>query len=125
MLEQQVVNGVMLGSVYALIAVAFTLAIGVLNLSIGATLDTSASFSALKKNSHDAAPAAPASRMKRLALELIAGSLAQPRVAVIKPTKSTVMTMLRMAVPRFGSTSLSPGLAKIPTRAAQTADSSA
>ena len=31
MLEQQVVNGVMLGSVYALIAVAFTLAIGVLN----------------------------------------------------------------------------------------------
>ena len=31
MLEQQVVNGLMLGSVYALIAVAFTLAIGVLN----------------------------------------------------------------------------------------------
>ena len=31
MLEQQLVNGVMLGSVYALIAVAFTLAIGVLN----------------------------------------------------------------------------------------------
>ena len=31
MLEQQIVNGLMLGSVYALIAVAFTLAIGVLN----------------------------------------------------------------------------------------------
>jgi branched-chain amino acid transport system permease protein len=31
MLEQQLVNGVMLGSVYALVAVAFTLAIGVLN----------------------------------------------------------------------------------------------
>jgi len=31
MLEQQIVNGVMVGSVYALIAVAFTLAIGVLN----------------------------------------------------------------------------------------------
>ena len=31
MLEQQIVNGVMLGSVYALVAVAFTLAIGVLN----------------------------------------------------------------------------------------------
>src|SRR5213596_996975 len=31
MLEQQLVNGLMLGSVYALIAVAFTLAIGVLN----------------------------------------------------------------------------------------------
>jgi branched-chain amino acid transport system permease protein len=31
MLEQQLINGVMLGSVYALIAVAFTLAIGVLN----------------------------------------------------------------------------------------------
>ena len=31
MLEQQVVNGLMLGSVYALVAVAFTLAIGVLN----------------------------------------------------------------------------------------------
>lgn len=31
MLEQQVINGVMLGSVYALVAVAFTLAIGVLN----------------------------------------------------------------------------------------------
>jgi branched-chain amino acid transport system permease protein len=30
-LEQQLVNGVMLGSVYALVAVAFTLAIGVLN----------------------------------------------------------------------------------------------
>src|ERR1043165_6836200 len=31
MLEQQLVNGLMLGSVYALVAVAFTLAIGVLN----------------------------------------------------------------------------------------------
>lgn len=31
MLEQQIVNGLMLGSVYALVAVAFTLAIGVLN----------------------------------------------------------------------------------------------
>src|SRR3972149_7489240 len=31
MLEQQLVNGVMLGSVYALVAVAFTLTIGVLN----------------------------------------------------------------------------------------------
>ena len=31
MLEQQVVNGLMLGSVYALVAVAFTVAIGVLN----------------------------------------------------------------------------------------------
>ena len=31
MLEQQLVNGLMVGSVYALIAVAFTLAIGVLN----------------------------------------------------------------------------------------------
>ena len=31
MLEQQVVNGLMLGSVYALVAVAFTLTIGVLN----------------------------------------------------------------------------------------------
>lgn len=31
MIEQQIVNGVMLGSVYALVAVAFTLAIGVLN----------------------------------------------------------------------------------------------
>jgi branched-chain amino acid transport system permease protein len=31
MLEQQIVNGVMLGSVYALVAVAFTFAIGVLN----------------------------------------------------------------------------------------------
>ena len=31
MLEQQVVNGLMLGSVYALVAVAFTIAIGVLN----------------------------------------------------------------------------------------------
>jgi branched-chain amino acid transport system permease protein len=31
MLEQQLVNGAMLGSVYALVAVAFTLAIGVLN----------------------------------------------------------------------------------------------
>ena len=31
MLEQQVVNGLMLGSVYALVAVAFTFAIGVLN----------------------------------------------------------------------------------------------
>src|SRR5213592_4286911 len=31
MLEQQLINGLMLGSVYALIAVAFTLAIGVLN----------------------------------------------------------------------------------------------
>ena len=31
MLEQQVVNGLMLGSVYALVAVAFTLAMGVLN----------------------------------------------------------------------------------------------
>src|SRR2546423_1835752 len=30
-LEQQVINGLMLGSVYALVAVAFTLAIGVLN----------------------------------------------------------------------------------------------
>jgi len=30
-LEQQVVNGLMLGSVYALVAVAFTLAIGILN----------------------------------------------------------------------------------------------
>ena len=31
MIEQQIVNGVMLGSVYALVAVAFTLTIGVLN----------------------------------------------------------------------------------------------
>jgi len=31
MIEQQIVNGIMLGSVYALVAVAFTLAIGVLN----------------------------------------------------------------------------------------------
>ena len=31
MLEQQLVNGIMLGSVYALVAVAFTLTIGVLN----------------------------------------------------------------------------------------------
>ena len=31
MLEQQLINGLMLGSVYALVAVAFTLAIGVLN----------------------------------------------------------------------------------------------
>ena len=31
MIEQQIVNGLMLGSVYALVAVAFTLAIGVLN----------------------------------------------------------------------------------------------
>lgn len=31
MLEQQIVNGLMLGSVFALVAVAFTLAIGVLN----------------------------------------------------------------------------------------------
>ena len=31
MIEQQIVNGVMLGSIYALVAVAFTLAIGVLN----------------------------------------------------------------------------------------------
>jgi branched-chain amino acid transport system permease protein len=31
MLDQQIVNGLMLGSVYALVAVAFTLAIGVLN----------------------------------------------------------------------------------------------
>jgi branched-chain amino acid transport system permease protein len=31
MIEQQIVNGIMLGSVYALVAVAFTFAIGVLN----------------------------------------------------------------------------------------------
>ena len=31
MVEQQIINGLMLGSVYALVAVAFTLAIGVLN----------------------------------------------------------------------------------------------
>ena len=31
MFEQQIVNGLMLGSVYVLVAVAFTLTIGVLN----------------------------------------------------------------------------------------------
>ncbi len=92
-----------------------------LDLSIGTTLDTSPSWMALKKHSHDKPVVSPERIMK--IHDLIEMSAAICQVSVIRTTIAAIIrtTTVRTAVPRFESTFVMPILAKMEVKAANTA----